>query len=227
MLGPAADRRYTGQPARSPRGDPRLDTSSPRHRRHGACFGRTIRHDDEPAGRGAPRQDRVEVLARDVGGPSRPPDQHLLQPARRRARHRGAAAGDLDGPEGVCRSRSRRSTPTRSRASVAPPASPSPRPCWPSRLRPRTLRSSSGPTPTSKRSRSPRSPRAFRSTAPGPAPTPRTEPVGMSALAGRRVVLGVSGGIAAYKAIDVCRRLVDAGAHVVPVLTSGRPALRR
>jgi phosphopantothenoylcysteine decarboxylase/phosphopantothenate--cysteine ligase len=32
-------------------------------------------------------------------------------------------------------------------------------------------------------------------------------------------VLGVSGGIAAYKAVDVCRRLVDAGAHVAPVLT--------
>jgi phosphopantothenoylcysteine decarboxylase / phosphopantothenate---cysteine ligase len=41
----------------------------------------------------------------------------------------------------------------------------------------------------------------------------------MSALAGRRIVLGVSGGIAAYKAIEVCRRLVDAGAHVAPVLT--------
>ena len=40
-------------------------------------------------------------------------------------------------------------------------------------------------------------------------------------LEGKRVVLGVSGGIAAYKAIDVCRRLVDAGAHVVPVLTEG------
>src|SRR5438045_2267301 len=39
------------------------------------------------------------------------------------------------------------------------------------------------------------------------------------ALRGRRVVLGVSGGIAAYKAVDVCRRLVDAGAHVAPVLT--------
>jgi phosphopantothenoylcysteine decarboxylase / phosphopantothenate---cysteine ligase len=38
-------------------------------------------------------------------------------------------------------------------------------------------------------------------------------------LAGTRIVLGVSGGIAAYKAIDVCRRLVDAGAHVSPVLT--------
>ena len=43
----------------------------------------------------------------------------------------------------------------------------------------------------------------------------------MSALAGRRIVVGVSGGIAAYKAIDVIRRLVDAGAHVVPIMTSG------
>ena len=41
----------------------------------------------------------------------------------------------------------------------------------------------------------------------------------MSRLAGRRVVLGVAGGIAAYKAVEVCRRLVDAGAHVSPVLT--------
>ena len=31
--------------------------------------------------------------------------------------------------------------------------------------------------------------------------------------------MGVTGGIAAYKAVEVCRRLVDAGAHVVPVLT--------
>src|SRR6204780_390453 len=35
-----------------------------------------------------------------------------------------------------------------------------------------------------------------------------------------RVVLGVCGGIAAYKAIEVCRQLVDAGVHVVPVLTA-------
>ena len=40
-------------------------------------------------------------------------------------------------------------------------------------------------------------------------------------LEGRRIVLGVSGGIAAYKAIDVCRRLVDRGAYVVPVMTRG------
>ena len=35
------------------------------------------------------------------------------------------------------------------------------------------------------------------------------------------MALGVSGGIAAYKAVEVCRRLVDDGAHVIPVLTSG------
>ena len=34
-----------------------------------------------------------------------------------------------------------------------------------------------------------------------------------------RIVLGVCGGIAAYKAVEVCRRLVDAGVHVAPVLT--------
>ena len=43
----------------------------------------------------------------------------------------------------------------------------------------------------------------------------------MSALRGRCIVLGVSGGIAAYKAAEVCRRLVGDGAHVVPVLTAG------
>lgn len=40
-------------------------------------------------------------------------------------------------------------------------------------------------------------------------------------LEGKRIVLGVSGGIAAYKAVEVCRRLVEAGAHVIPVLTEG------
>jgi len=43
----------------------------------------------------------------------------------------------------------------------------------------------------------------------------------MSVLEGKQVVLGVSGGIAAYKAVELCRRMVDAGAHVVPVLTEG------
>lgn len=40
-------------------------------------------------------------------------------------------------------------------------------------------------------------------------------------LTGKRIVLGVTGGIAAYKAVEVCRRLVDAGAHVIPVMTKG------
>ena len=38
-------------------------------------------------------------------------------------------------------------------------------------------------------------------------------------IRGRRIILGVAGGIAAYKAVEVCRRLVDAGAFVSPVLT--------
>ena len=40
-------------------------------------------------------------------------------------------------------------------------------------------------------------------------------------LAGKRIVLGVTGGIAAYKSVEISRRLVDAGAHVVPVMTDG------
>ncbi|TMM17883.1 MAG: bifunctional phosphopantothenoylcysteine decarboxylase/phosphopantothenate--cysteine ligase CoaBC [Actinobacteria bacterium] len=38
-------------------------------------------------------------------------------------------------------------------------------------------------------------------------------------MARRRIVLGVTGGIAAYKAVELCRRLVDAGCHVIPVLS--------
>jgi phosphopantothenoylcysteine decarboxylase/phosphopantothenate--cysteine ligase len=41
----------------------------------------------------------------------------------------------------------------------------------------------------------------------------------MGSLDGRRVVLGVCGGIAAYKAVEICRRLVDDGAFVSPVMT--------
>ena len=36
----------------------------------------------------------------------------------------------------------------------------------------------------------------------------------------RRIVLGVCGGVAAYKAVELCRRLVDGGAHVSPILTA-------
>ncbi len=39
-------------------------------------------------------------------------------------------------------------------------------------------------------------------------------------MGGARVLLGVCGSIAAYKAVEVCRRLVDGGAHVVPVMTA-------
>jgi phosphopantothenoylcysteine decarboxylase/phosphopantothenate--cysteine ligase len=41
-----------------------------------------------------------------------------------------------------------------------------------------------------------------------------------SPLSGATILLGVTGGIAAYKAVELCRRLVDAGSHVVPVLTA-------
>lgn len=41
----------------------------------------------------------------------------------------------------------------------------------------------------------------------------------MSGLAGQRIVLGVTGGIAAYKAADLARRLQDAGAQVQVVMT--------
>jgi phosphopantothenoylcysteine decarboxylase / phosphopantothenate---cysteine ligase len=50
---------------------------------------------------------------------------------------------------------------------------------------------------------------------PGPAP----EPPGRPALAGARVLLGVTGGIAAYKAAELARELMRAGAEVQPLLT--------
>jgi len=43
----------------------------------------------------------------------------------------------------------------------------------------------------------------------------------VSELAGQRILLGVSGGIAAYKAADLVRRLQDAGAEVRVVMTEG------
>ena len=46
--------------------------------------------------------------------------------------------------------------------------------------------------------------------------TPRASP-----LAERRVILGVSGGIAAYKAAELARRLQERGARVVTILTAG------
>ena len=56
-------------------------------------------------------------------------------------------------------------------------------------------------------------------TAPPPRPLSADRAAGAGYLSGQRIVLGVCGGIAAYKAVEVCRRLVDAGAHVIPVMT--------
>ena len=39
-------------------------------------------------------------------------------------------------------------------------------------------------------------------------------------FSGKRIVLGVSGGIAAYKAVEICRHLVANGAHVTPIMTT-------
>lgn len=41
----------------------------------------------------------------------------------------------------------------------------------------------------------------------------------LESVRGRFIVVGISGGIAAYKAVEVIRRLVDAGAHVAPIMT--------
>lgn len=46
----------------------------------------------------------------------------------------------------------------------------------------------------------------------------------MSSLAGKRILVGVSGGIAAYKSPDLVRRLRDAGAEVRVVMTAGARA---
>ncbi|MEY3805719.1 MAG: bifunctional phosphopantothenoylcysteine decarboxylase/phosphopantothenate--cysteine ligase CoaBC, partial [Actinomycetota bacterium] len=42
----------------------------------------------------------------------------------------------------------------------------------------------------------------------------------MNSVRGKKIVLGISGGIAAYKSVEVLRRLVDAGAHVAPIMTA-------
>lgn len=55
-----------------------------------------------------------------------------------------------------------------------------------------------------------------------PQPTRSPSRVAPTAMLARsRIVVGVTGGIAAYKAVEVIRRLVDAGAHVSPVMTEG------
>ena len=41
-----------------------------------------------------------------------------------------------------------------------------------------------------------------------------------------RILLGVTGGIAAYKACELTRLLVKAGHEVIPLVTPGRRAVR-
>ena len=43
----------------------------------------------------------------------------------------------------------------------------------------------------------------------------------MNTLMNKRIILGVSGSIAAYKSPDIVRRLQDLGAEVRVILTSG------
>jgi len=40
-------------------------------------------------------------------------------------------------------------------------------------------------------------------------------------ISGKKVVLGITGGIAAYKSVEVVRRLMESGAHVAPIMTAG------
>ena len=48
----------------------------------------------------------------------------------------------------------------------------------------------------------------------------------MTVLAGKRVLLVVSGGIAAYKTLDLIRRLRERAAEVLCVLTAGGAQFR-
>src|SRR5262249_37338277 len=55
---------------------------------------------------------------------------------------------------------------------------------------------------------------------PAGGPPTSTSDAGQGDLYGRRVVLGVTGGIAAYKAAELCRLLIKAGADVGVVLAA-------
>ena len=142
---------------------------------------------EEPA-----RPCRFQVQPGHAGRPPGPQHQLVLQPARRRPRPHGPAAG-------VARS-------ARKPLSIGFEEIAADKIVWtdaPRRARGRRRSSCRRSTPTSP-------------TTTTPSPDPAS-----AMLAGKRIVLGVTGGIAAYKAVEVCRRLVDAGAHVVPVMTKG------
>ena len=154
---------------------------------------RTPRHDDEPPDRGAARPGRLQVPPGHAGGPPGPPDQLVLRPARRRPRPDGPAAGHLGGPQAaVDRLRGDRRRQDRLR-----------------RARPRSA-GRGGELAAVEAARRRRR------------PTPTAESHASDACSpGGASSSGSPAGIAAYKAIEVCRRLVDAGAHVAPVMTEG------
>jgi phosphopantothenoylcysteine decarboxylase/phosphopantothenate--cysteine ligase len=52
-------------------------------------------------------------------------------------------------------------------------------------------------------------------------PQPVPSPAGYQSLSGKRILLIISGGIAAYKSLDLIRRLRERGAEVRPVMTAG------
>ncbi len=56
---------------------------------------------------------------------------------------------------------------------------------------------------------------------PLPAPNPKPIILAMSALKPRKILLGVTGGIAAYKSPDLVRRLIERGADVQVVMSRG------
>ena len=70
---------------------------------------------------------------------------------------------------------------------------------------------------TQRRRPVPRLPRLLPS--PDPLPTPLTNTTGGTMLAGKRILLIIGGGIAAYKSLELIRLLKGAGASVTPVLT--------
>ncbi|MBC8103366.1 MAG: bifunctional phosphopantothenoylcysteine decarboxylase/phosphopantothenate--cysteine ligase CoaBC, partial [Cytophagales bacterium] len=55
----------------------------------------------------------------------------------------------------------------------------------------------------------------------GPLPTPMSDAPPSLPFGGKRIVLGVGGSISAYKAADLCSKLVQEGATVYPILTKG------
>ena len=192
----------------------------------------------DPPDRGPPRQGRLQVHAGRPVGQACPADQLVLQPAGGGPRIRGAAPGDV----GLGQAPHHRLRRGGGGQGHLPPHRPL-------ELVEEGLEGADGaedgtaavaggarahrPDRGARHRRGRRSrhrgflrgrlgPAGGRRVAGGnarPRPAPGSRTMTRGPAAGKTVVLGVTGGIAAYKAVEVCRRLVDAGAHVVPVLT--------